>query len=385
MTHDREEADEALEVSLSELGLGHLKLPAAQRQSLQWALCAWFAAHARDLPWRRTRDPYAIWISEAMLQQTQVATVRPYWERFLERFPDVEALAAAQEDDLLAAWSGLGYYRRARSLQLAAAAIVAEHHGSFPRLREDAEALPGVGPYTAGAVLSIAYGLGEAVVDGNVARVFSRLFGLDAPLASSSLDKQLWTLARALVPQTGDGPDGPGAWNQALMELGATLCTPKAPGCLLCPVAEHCAARASGRQAELPTPKPKPVKKQVELIALLVWQRGRLLLQRRSAGGRMAGLWELPTRELTEHALWPEEWADPALEAGESLGHVSHGITVHRIRCEVRRGAYHGAGGRLDPDSEFAWHAGDSLGDLGLTGMAKKVLAKDFARRVLGG
>ena len=386
MTHEREvdgaQIEAALQVSLADLDLGHLGLDAARRQTLVWSLCAWFAAHARDLPWRRTEDPYAIWISEAMLQQTQVATVIPYWERFLERFPDVEALAVAEEDDLLAAWSGLGYYRRARSLQEAARAIVAQHHGSFPRKRRDAEALPGVGPYTAGAVLSIAHGLSEAVVDGNVARVFARLFGLSDPLASTRLDKQLWALARALVPPSGEGPDGPSAWNQALMELGATLCTPKSPGCLMCPLAEHCVARRDGRQAELPVPKPKPEKKQVELVALLVWQRGRLLLERRPADGRMAGLWELPTRELTAHALWPDEWVDAGLEPGESLGSVSHGITVHRIRCEVRRGAFHSVGGRLDPGGPLAWHSTDRLPELGLTGMAKKVLAKDFARRL---
>jgi A/G-specific adenine glycosylase len=389
MTHERESAgpaaEAALQGALTDLGLGHLQLDAERRQGLRWALCGWFAAHARDLPWRRVGDPYAIWISEAMLQQTQVATVVPYWERFLERFPDVEALALAEEDDLLAAWSGLGYYRRARSLQAAARVIVAQHHGSFPRRRPDAESLPGVGPYTAGAVLSIAYGLPEAVVDGNVARVFARLFGLEDPLASTRLDKRLWALARALVPPAGSGPDGPGAWNQGLMELGATLCTPKSPGCLLCPLAEACVARRDGRQAELPVPKPKPEKKQVELLSLLVWQRGRVLLERRPLEGRMAGMWELPTRELTEHGLWPEGWIDPELEPGEVLGSVSHGITVHRIRCEVRRGAFHAAGGRLDPGGPLAWHATERLPELGLTGMTKKVLAKDFARRLIAG
>ncbi|HUR26931.1 MAG TPA: A/G-specific adenine glycosylase, partial [Planctomycetota bacterium] len=206
--------------------------------ALRKSLASWYLAQRRDLPWRRTQDPYAIWISEAMLQQTRVETVIGYWARFLARFPDIASLARAREEDVLAAWSGLGYYRRAKSLCEAARAIVAEHGGRFPRSRESVLALPGVGPYTAGAVLSIAFDQREAIVDGNVARVFSRVFALEDVLGSASSQEKLWDLARELLPPT----RGAGDWNQALMELGATVCTARDPLCGTCPIARHCLA-----------------------------------------------------------------------------------------------------------------------------------------------
>ncbi|MBM3975798.1 MAG: hypothetical protein FJ299_02270, partial [Planctomycetes bacterium] len=215
-------------------------------------LCAWFDRAQRDLPWRRTRDPYAIWISEAMLQQTRVETVIPYWRRFLERFPDLRALAAAPEDSVVAAWSGLGYYRRARALREAARALVERHAGGFPRTRDAWLALPGVGPYTAGAVLSIAFDEPEPLVDGNVLRVFARLFAIAEPIDRPATVKRIWARAAELVPRRPRGATRPRNWNQALMELGATVCLPREPNCGECPVRAHCAARAAGRTAELP-------------------------------------------------------------------------------------------------------------------------------------
>src|SRR5262245_38334735 len=204
------------------------------RADLQRMLGRWYRRERRDLPWRRTRDPYAIWISEAMLQQTRVEAVIPRYEAFLARLPDVAALAAAGEAEVLALWSGLGYYARARALRDAARAIVQRHAGVLPRTRAAWLELPGVGPYTAGAVLSIAFSASEPLVDGNVQRVLARLFALEEWQGSKALSEGCWELARALVPRAGDELD-PGAWNQALMELGARVCTARSPDCAACP------------------------------------------------------------------------------------------------------------------------------------------------------
>lgn len=342
------------------------------------ALLDWYAEHGRDLPWRRTRDPYAIWISEAMLQQTRVEAVIGYWGRFLERFPDVERLAAAGEEELLAAWSGLGYYRRARALADAARVIVERHGGCFPRDREGALALPGVGPYTAGAVLSIAYDEPESVVDGNVARVFSRLFELDAPAESSALKRHLWALADLLVRGGGGADARPGDWNQAVMELGATVCTPRNPTCDACPWRRRCRARAAGRVDELPRPAVQAAAIDVVLEIALALDGERVLLTKRPAKGRMAGMWELPTREVGSRALWPEAFPEGAeLELDDELGEVRHGITKHRIRARVRAAAWSGAG---RPDAPLAWRALDEARSSGVTGITRKVLAR-FAER----
>ncbi|QDU69811.1 A/G-specific adenine glycosylase [Engelhardtia mirabilis] len=350
-------------------------------EALRLALLTWYDAEARDLPWRRTHDPYAIWISEAMLQQTQVATVESYWTAFLERFPTVADLAAADDDELLAAWSGLGYYRRARSLKAAAQVILREYGGRFPTHRHEVLALPGIGRYTAGAVLSIAFDLPEPLVDGNVARVFARLFALDAPLGSRLMEKALWDLAGMLVPIDGIGPWGPGSWNQGLMELGAVLCSPREPRCLLCPVSSFCQARLQGLERELPRPKVRPPSVEVELEVLLVRDDDRVLLQRRPDEGRMAGLWELPTRELASDAgrLWPTEYAHAGLQPHEELGKLSHGITVHRIKARVRRGELWTPGGALPVGGDLAWIHREQLAGLGLTGMARKILRRPFA------
>ena len=357
---------------------GALELPAGPGLSrLRRSLLDWYATNARDLPWRATRDPYAIWISEAMLQQTQVATVIPYHARFLELFPNVRALSEATDETLLGAWSGLGYYSRARKLREAAAAILERHGGEFPRTRAAALALPGVGPYTAGAVLSIAYGLREPLVDGNVARVFARLFLLEDPIGSSALQKRLWRLAEHLLPAAGARPErGPGEFNQAIMELGATICRPKSPDCLLCPVSGDCAARKAGRTADLPVPKPRAKPTEVELETLLVQEGTRVLLHRRPDGGRMAGLLELPTIERTSDHLFPRAYPHPGLEPGEELGQVRHGITRYRITATVRAGRL---SGEPDPDGPLGWFEGRELDTLPLTGMAKKM------QRLFGG
>jgi A/G-specific adenine glycosylase len=349
-------------------------LPAAQRAELHDALTRWYRATRRDLPWRRTRDPYAIWISEAMLQQTRVETVVPYYERFLAALPDVRALAAASEERVVGLWSGLGYYSRARALRRAAQAIVTDHGGRMPTTRADWLALPGVGPYTAGAVCSIALGLPEPLVDGNVARVLARWFELEEPVGSSGLQQRCWARAEELMP----GPDGsldPGDWNQALMELGARLCTARSPACETCPVRPGCAASASGRVAELPRPRPRRAPVEVELEMLLAEQPGAVLLVRRPERGRMAGLWELPTREISAPGrahLWPESWPEGlGLVPGRELARLTHAITHHRVRASLRASR---SPGDVLPGAGLAWVDEASLEDLPLTGLTRKAL-----------
>jgi A/G-specific adenine glycosylase len=357
-------------------------LSPAEIEERRFALCAWYAASARDLPWRRVRDPYAIWISETMLQQTQVATVVPYWERFLARFPDPTALAEASDSDLLAYWSGLGYYSRARNLRAAARVIASQYHGRLPQRLDELLALPGIGRYTAGAILSIAFGEPAALVDGNVARVFARLFDLDAPLGTPAMERSLWALAELLVPPAGTGPDGPGAWNQALMELGARLCVTGQPRCLLCPLQPFCAARRAGREAELPRRKPRPAALEVELELLLIVDRGRLLMHRRPATGRLAGLLDLPSREVSASPrLYPSEWPAAGLSSAGLLGEMRHAITRHRILGRVFEGRCDMPGGALDPASGLLWMPIGELRTAPLSGLAKKALQRFSPRR----
>ena len=237
-------------------------------------LLGWFRQYRRDLPWRRTKDPYRIWLSEIMLQQTRVAAVIPYYELFLERFPDIHALATAPQDEVLRLWSGLGYYSRARNLQRAAQEIVAKHGGVFPRTENDALELPGIGSYTAAAILSIAYGAKYAVLDGNVARVLARIFAVRGDLRDAKRWQALQKSAEALL-----APKSSGDWNQAMMELGATLCTPQSPQCLLCPVAKFCQARKLGIAESLPAPRKKRATENITLAAaVLLDPSGRTLL-----------------------------------------------------------------------------------------------------------
>jgi A/G-specific adenine glycosylase len=237
-------------------------------------LLAWFAEFQRDLPWRRTKDPYRIWLSEIMLQQTRVAAVIPYYEKFLQRFPTVEALAGAPEEEVLRHWAGLGYYSRARNLQKAARQIVAAHGCAFPDASEKALELSGIGAYTAAAILSIAYGKNLAVLDGNVARVIARLGAIRDDLRTSSRWQQLQKTADQLL-----APEAPGDWNQAMMELGATMCTPRSPQCLLCPVAEFCQARKLGLSHVIPEKRKQRDVVDITLATLvLVDRRGRTLL-----------------------------------------------------------------------------------------------------------
>jgi len=290
--------------------------PAAKLKRFQTNLLAWFGEQQRDLPWRRTKDPYAIWVSEIMLQQTRVAAVIPYFERFLARFPDYQTLAAAEEEELLRYWAGLGYYYRARNMQKAARLM--SEQGRFPRDYEGILALPGVGDYTAAAVGSIAFDLPHAAVDGNVVRVVSRLRAVNGER------QQVAEIAGKLLDR-----ERPGDFNQAMMELGATLCLPKNPHCLLCPARKMCRARELGVQDEFPAQKVKAKNKEMERALFWIERRGKVLAWQRPADARlMPGFWELPEKEHLPDARPVKE-----------LGGFRHGITVHNYRIKVWRTA----------------------------------------------
>ena len=245
----------------------------------------WYDAHGRDLPWRRTRDPYAIWLSEIILQQTRIAQGQAYWERFLQAFPDVQALAAADEDEVLRLWQGLGYYSRARNLHAAAGQIAAL--GRFPDTLEGIRALKGVGDYTAAAIASFAFGIPAAVVDGNVYRVLARHFGIATPVGSTAAKKEFTVLAQSLISQ-----DRPGDFNQAMMDFGATLCTPASPACLLCPLAGSCSALATGQADRLPVRQKGPAVQTRRFDYVYVRFQGRTAIRKRGTGDIWQGLWE---------------------------------------------------------------------------------------------
>jgi A/G-specific adenine glycosylase len=272
-------------------------------------LLAWYGKHARQLPWRQTRDPYRVWISEIMLQQTQVATVIPYFQRFIEALPTVEHLAAADEQQVLRLWEGLGYYRRARQLHAAAKKIVAEHDGLFPADPAAIAKLPGIGRYTAAAVASIAFGAQAAILEANTRRLYARLLAERGELESSAAQARLWSFAEHLLPKQDCG-----AFNQALMELGATICTPRSPQCAACPVAELCPTFALGLQDEIPQATRKVKIEDVREAAVIVRSpAGQVLVLRYEPGQRWAGLWDFVRFPLPEgQALDTPAGASPA-------------------------------------------------------------------------
>ena len=316
-----------------------LKIPAADSPRFRRRVLSWYAAQKRDLPWRRTKDPYRIWLSEIMLQQTRVAAVIPYYERFLEAFPDVHALARASTDRVLTNWAGLGYYSRARNLQIAAKEIVARHSGKFPRDYEAALALPGIGRYTAAAVLSIAYDAPYAVLDGNVARVFARMGAIHGELRSPGNWRNLEATAQRLLSEK-----SPGDWNQAVMELGATVCTPKSPRCGECPVDRWCRARKLRLQESIPAARQKRARIDVTLLAaVLLDSHGRTLLVRQpgSDGALFSRMWQFPAIEangtkrqaaLVKHLC--ESLGVDVQQCALPLGAARHSVTCRKVRLE---------------------------------------------------
>jgi A/G-specific adenine glycosylase len=288
------------------------------REAFHRDLLRWYRRHRRSLPWRDTRDPYPIWVSEIMLQQTRVDTVLPYYARWLRAFPTVQALARAKSDPVLKLWEGLGYYSRARNLHRAAQAVVREYAGQLPRTAEGLRELPGIGRYTAGAIASIAFGERVPLVDGNVARVFARIFAITANVKAPRTMEILWQLAEKLVPER-----GPGDFNQALMELGALVCTPANPRCEVCPMRHVCVARARGLVDQLPNRGQPQTTERTVVNAAFVRRNGSLLMQRRPERGLLAGMWELPTL------------GQRRFRKGQALLELRHAITNRRITLRV--------------------------------------------------
>jgi A/G-specific adenine glycosylase len=347
------------------------------KRPLRRRLLAWYDRSGRDLPWRREPSPYRVWVAEIIFQQTRIEQGLPYYHRFLERFPDVAALAGAHPDALMKAWEGLGYYSRARNLQRAAQVIVGEHDGRFPERAADWQSLPGVGPYTARAIASITAGEPVAVVDGNVVRVLSRVFDIDRPAHTTPGRRLFQTLADALV-----APRRPGDFNQAVMDLGATVCVPRNPLCEACPWAAPCRARARGNQAERPVKRPRVATPHYEEVALVIERDGALLLGRRPRAGLLGGLWELPCGRVEpgeDHAASLRRVAREILGAGVRVGGLvgsanhaySHfRVTLSAYRCRLA------SGGEPRPvrHDALAWVAPSDLGAYALPRVHHKVL-----------
>ncbi|MFM8433757.1 MAG: A/G-specific adenine glycosylase [Planctomycetia bacterium] len=278
-------------------------------------LVHWFARVGRDLPWRRSRDPYRVWVSEIMLQQTQVERVKEFFTRFITAFPDVHALAAAGEPQVLKLWEGLGYYRRARQLHAAAKQLVAEHGGAFPRTANGLRSLPGVGRYTAAAIASIAFDAPEPIVEANSRRVLARLAGYDRPLDGARGDEPIWEIAAAAVPQ-----HGAGRFNQALMDLGALVCTPDRPRCTDCPLASKCVAHKTRRTDAIPPKVPRRGTTLIREMAIVIRYGKRVLVEQRGPGEWWEGLWDFPR---------------PGSSKGLRIGRVNYTVTHHAVECDV--------------------------------------------------
>jgi len=356
-----------------------------RKSKIQNQLLVWFRANARDLPWRHNRTPYRVWLSEMMLQQTQVETVIPYFERFLARFPTIDDLAAAPIGDVLKLWEGLGYYARARNLHQAAQVIVNERHGEWPRTVEGLLNLPGIGRYSAGAIASLAFDVDAPVLDGNVIRVLCRLLAIERDPKDAKVREELWQLAEELLPHPPTpSPDsnsmnqergsslsplplgeaaGAGAvpavsgvrstageFNEALMELGALICTPRNPRCAICPLAKHCEAKKRGRQDQLPIKTKRKPLPHYDVTAAVIRKNGRLLIAQRPLGGRLGGLWEFPGGKVEAGETLPQclrreikEELGLRIKVGKPITSIDHAythfkITLHAFECELVSG-----------------------------------------------
>ena len=334
------------------------------------ALIEWFEANKRDLPWRRTRDPYRIWISEVMLQQTRAATVVPYYERFIRRFPNVAALASAGDGDLMKAWEGLGYYARAGNLRAAARMIVSDHHGKLPTSKDELLRLPGFGPYTAAAVASLAFGEDSAAVDGNVVRVLTRVHNIDADIRKTATRRLVHEHADRMVPA-----GRAGVFNEALMELGALVCLPREPACVKCPLRRGCGAYKERRTEKIPVKSPRPVIPRHEIAIGVVHRGGKVLIALRPAAGLLGNLWEFPggkrrpdesladccRREIKEETNLDVEVIGRFAVVRHSYSHFR--ITLHAYHCRY-------TGGKAEP------RASQTLRWVGLTDLERYAFPK---------
>lgn len=355
---------------------------------LRRRLLAWYRREGRELPWRNEGDPYRVWISEIMLQQTTVAAVVPYFERFLNRFPTVRSLAAAKQDDVLRLWEGLGYYSRARNLHKAAQTIVSEHAGKFPEQPDELQKLSGIGRYTAGAIASFAFDRPAPIVEANTLRLYSRLLGYEGDPRSSEGQTLLWSFAEAILPQKNAG-----ATNQALMDLGATLCTPAEPNCPACPLAEFCSAFETGKQDRIPQAKAKVNITELQDISVAVRDGNKVLLRQRTAEERWAGLWDFPrwTSSLSLPKLSLHRNAPPSferslieevrqrtgyrIEPGPLLAMFKHSVTRYRI--ELFCFTAQKKNGRASRSEQLRWVPLDKIDD-----MPMSVTGRKFAKRL---
>ena len=335
-------------------------------------LLEWFDHNGRhDLPWQHPRAPYRVWLSEIMLQQTQVRTAAPYFERFVAALPDVAALAAAPLDQVLALWSGLGYYARARNLHAAAQACVARHGGELPRDFDALLALPGIGRSTAGAILAQAWGERFAILDGNVKRVLARLHGIEGWPGTPANEKAMWELAQAQLP-AGRMAD----YTQAQMDFGATLCTRFDPACVVCPLQHACVALQAGRVGDLPAPRPsRAMPERSAVVLVLLAGDGRVLLQRRPATGVWAALWSLP--EAPDHATardWFTRHVDGDYDGAEPLATIAHGFTHYHLQLQPLRWPRVAARAQVADNGDLRWTARDELPSLGIPAPIRKLL-----------
>ena len=353
-----------------------LKLDAREKQQFRRQLLKWYATHERDLPWRRSKNAYRVWVSEVMLQQTQVATVKDYFRRFIKAFPNVKQLAQADEQDVLRLWEGLGYYRRARQLHAAAQVVVDEHGGRFPRHVATLQTLPGIGRYTAGAIVSIAYDQPAPILEANTIRLLSRLIAYREDPTKSAGQKVLWATAEELLP-TKDVA----RFNQALMELGSLVCTPKSPACDACPVSQHCAAYDAGLENEIPAATKKQQFVDVREAAVVVRKQRQVLLRQCTPGERWAGLWDFPRfaveaqgplfaqEELIEKV---REQSGITIKPATLIKTIKHGVTRYRITLDCYQSEF--ASGRIKRrDGPVRWTTLQQLAELPLSTTGRKL------------
>ena len=341
-------------------------------------LLDWYGRHARRLPWRDQPEPYRVWVSEIMLQQTRVETVIPYFERWMQRFPTLESLASAAEQDVLQAWEGLGYYSRARNLHRASRQVMEEHQGQIPSDREALERLRGIGRYTAGAIASIAFGKDEPALDANIRRVLARVFNVAVPARSPEGERILWGLARDVLPSGAAGD-----FNQALMDLGSSICTPRAPACLLCPIEAGCQARALGVQEARPVLEARQAVPHYTVTAAVIQSGGQVLIARRPSNGLLGGMWEFPGGKVEQGETLPEclrreilEELGVSIEVGAPFGVYQHGythfkVTLHAFCCQVLEGepqALHA--------SEVRWVPPEALGTFPMGKIDRQISAR---------
>jgi A/G-specific adenine glycosylase len=335
----------------------------------------WYAKHKRDLPWRASQDPYRVWLSEVMLQQTTVAAVKPYFERFVNQFPTVDKLAAADESQVLRLWEGLGYYRRARGLYAAAKQIVAEHGGQFPSDVASLQTLPGIGRYTAGAIASIAFNVRAPILEANTIRLLARLLAYPDDPTKSAGQKLLWTTAEEILPRSEVAQ-----FNQALMELGSLVCTPVNPRCEACPVSVHCSAFQLGVQNQIPKQAPKQKFTHLREAAVVVAKNGHVLVRQCGANERWAGLWDFPRFEIVgegplfirnELVAKVREQTGVISEPSGLLTTIKHGVTRYRINLDCYVATF--KSGRINSANNIRWVRRGELGELPLSTTGRKI------------